>query len=132
MTADQAWDQLRYLAGLLRDRQPIPDELADFLADAIEASEGKPLADVAKAKALTDELGLTAQNRRKIDIPLLEIRAERDFGDGDEPPSQNQAAKLIGQSYGVSQATAINRLRDLDDLERQGIEELRNLSHDPD
>lgn len=124
MTSEQAWDQLRNLARLLRDRQPIPDELADFLADAIEATEGKDLPDKAKAKALTDELELTANNRRKIDIEPRDVQLERDFGDD---PSQNAFASRVADIYQVTPSTILNRLQDAAEEEQKDIQELRRL-----
>lgn len=124
MTSDEAWDSLRHLAKLLRDRQPIPDDLADYLADAIEASEGKDLADKAKAKALTDELELTANNRRKIDLNCQDVQVERDFGDD---PSQNAFAARVAEIYNVTPSTVLNRLHEAEEAEKKDIEELRQL-----
>lgn len=124
MTSDQAWDQLRYLAGLLRDRQPIPDDLADYLAGAIEATEGKDLPDKAKAKAFTDELELTANNRRKAEIDTRDVQVERDFGDD---PSQNAFAARVAGIYQVTPSTILNRLREEEAEEHKDIEELRRL-----
>ncbi|WP_153146455.1 hypothetical protein [Dechloromonas sp. H13] len=121
MTADQAWDQLRYLARLLRARQPIPDELADFIADAIEATEGKNIEATKKGKAFTDELELTARNRRKIEIPLRDLGVEHDFGDD---PSENAFASRMANSYQVGETTIRNRLDELDEERRKEAAEL--------
>lgn len=126
MTANDAWDQMRYLAQLLRDRKPIPDDLADFLADAIEASEAKTVEDKKKAKAFTDELGLTANNRRKIDFTAADAQLERDFGmPGDAYPSQSSSAVHTAEKFMVSRSTVINRLREADESTRSDIELLR-------
>ena len=120
-SARVAWARMRRLAGLLRARQPIPDDLADFVADAIEAAEGKPLTDVRKAKAFTDELELTARNRRKRDLTPAEAQVERDFRvPGAEYPSQTKAAKHISRALGLSESTVINRLREAGKLQ-QGV-----------
>jgi hypothetical protein len=59
---DAAALALQWMAMSLRKYGKMPQGLADHLADAIEASMGKPAKH--RAKALTDELGLTAKNRR--------------------------------------------------------------------
>lgn len=118
MTADQAWDKLRHLAKLLRARQPIPDDLADFIAAAVEATEGKDIEDRRKAKAFTDELGLTALNRRKIEIPLQEVQIERDFGDD---PSQNKLASRLAEIYSVTPSTILGRMREAEEERRMAF-----------
>lgn len=121
MTADQAWDQLRYLARLLRARQPIPDELADLIADAIEATEGKNIEPAQKGKAFTDELELTARNRRKTDIPLRDLGVEHDFRDD---PSGNAFASRMADIYKVAPSTIRNRLANLEEERRKEAAEL--------
>ena len=118
MTADQAWDKLRHLAKLLRARQPIPDDLADFIAAAVEATEGKDIEDRRKAKALTDELGLTALNRRKIEIPLQEVQIERDFGDDH---SQNKFASRLAEFYSVTPSTILGRMHEAEEESRMAF-----------
>jgi hypothetical protein len=118
MTADQAWDNLRHLAKLLRARLPIPDDLADFIAVAVEATEGKDIEDRRKAKALTDELGLTALNRRKIEIPLQEVQIERDFGDD---PSQNKFASRLAEHYSVTPSTILGRVHEAEEERRRAF-----------
>ena len=122
MTSEQAWDKLRQLASLLRHRQPIPDDLADFIADAIEASACKELPDKAKAKALTDELELTANNRRRAVIDRRDVLLERYFGDD---LSQTKFAARLGGIYQVTPSTVLNRLHEAEEEERKNIEDLR-------
>lgn len=121
MTAEQAWDQMRYLSKLLRARQPIPNDLADFVADAIEAIEGKDLEDKAKGKAFTDELCLTALNRRKVDISIRDLQVERDFGDD---LSQNKFTARMAAIEGVTPGTILNRMREADNERRKELLEL--------
>ena len=59
---DKAAEVLMLTARLLRSGEPIPAQLAQYLADAFEASMVKPLE--IRAKSLTLELNLTALNRR--------------------------------------------------------------------
>jgi hypothetical protein len=115
---------LRDLAGLLRDRKPIPDELADFLADAIEATAGKNLPDKTKGKAFTDELELTANNRRRAEIGWQDVEVERDFGDD---ASQNKFAARLAEIHQVTPSTILNRLQEADEERKKDIEELRRL-----
>ncbi len=124
MTSDQAWDRLRDLAGLLRDRKPIPDELADFLADAIEATASKNLPDKTKGKAFTDELELTANNRRRAEIGWQDVEVERDFGDD---ASQSKFAARLAEIHQVTPSTILNRLQEADEERKKDIEELRRL-----
>lgn len=116
-----AWRRMRHLAELLRAGQPIPADLAAFVADAIEAVEGKPITDARKAKAFTDELELTARNRRKLDLTPEEAQIERNFSvPSDGYPSQTKAAKHISKALGLSESTVINRLREAEKLQ-QGV-----------
>lgn len=124
MTAEQAWDQMRYLSKLLRARQPIPNDLADFVADAIEAIEGKELDDKSKGKAFTDELGLTALNRRKVDISIRDLQVERDFGDD---LSQNKFTARMAEIEGVTPGTILNRMREADIERSKELMELGQL-----
>ena len=130
--SDIAWDRLRQLAQLLRDRQQIPIELADFVADAIEASEGKELEPKKKLKALGDELGLTANNRQKVSLSAADVRVIQDFDINDDgPASQTETAKVIAARFGISESTVVNRVREADAQTREDIEYLQSLG-DPD
>lgn len=121
-----AWDRLRKLAQLLKDRQPIPREMADFVADAILAVESKDTDDVAKAKKLTDELGLTALNRRRLNLTAADAQLERDFGvPGDDYPSQTAAARHIAKQFGISERTAHSRLQEAEEKTARDLAELR-------
>src|SRR5262245_46064793 len=65
---DAAAELLTHAAKYLRKREPMPHELADYIADAFTRAATKP-ADT-RAKRLTDWLNLTANNRRKANVPF--------------------------------------------------------------
>lgn len=62
---DAAKDALLIAAGYIRRGETLPGDLAQHLAEAIEAAMAQPVK--LRAKALTDELKLTAKNRRPKD-----------------------------------------------------------------
>jgi hypothetical protein len=117
--ADAAADALLILAQYLRRGEAVPSELAKYLADAIEASMEKP--SKARGKAFTDELHLTANNRRPVGY-WLEIgqAIEELISNG----HSNEIAKAkIVEKYGISEKTAANYL----DRYREAINETQRI-----
>ena len=94
---------LRWIAISLREHGRMPQGLADHLADAIDASMGKPAK--CRAKALTDELGLSAKNRRPgadfyaVGVHIRLLMHERGL-------SMSAAAGEVAHKFGISDATA--------------------------
>lgn len=100
---EAAAEALRWMAMSLRKSGMMPQGLAEHLADAIEASMGKPIK--YRAKALTDELGLTAKNRRSaadeftVGTHIRLLMHEKGL-------SMSAAAGEIAHIFGISDATA--------------------------
>lgn len=94
---------LRWIARSLREYGKMPQGLAVHLADAIDVSMGKPAK--YRAKALTDELGLTAKNRRPgadfytVGVHIRLLMHERGL-------SMSAAAGEVAHSFGISDSTA--------------------------
>lgn len=104
-----AANALLIIAKRLRGGEPLADNLAGWLADAIEASMTKPESE--RGKAFIFELGLTARNRR----PAADWC---EFGEKfesliDEGFTQNGAASEISANYRnhrgeeISESTAV-------------------------
>lgn len=98
---DAAARVLVHFAQLLRRREQIPGNLADYIADAIEASMGKPT--LRRAKAFTDELHLTTNNRRPADWHKLGAKFAELLAAG---CSETRAALTIADDFNVSTSTA--------------------------
>jgi hypothetical protein len=94
---------LEMLAKALRERiLPYP-MLADYVADAIEAAAAKPT--IYQARALTDELNLTSQDRRPAHSWLEVGHAMHILlGDG---ISQTKAKLAVAVEFGVDESTAL-------------------------
>ena len=96
-----AVDALRIAAEYLRRREALPDNLADWLADAIEASMGKP--DKENGRALLLELGLTAANRRPAaDWIEVSTHWDRLVSDG---MSKIQARAATAAAFDIDETT---------------------------
>lgn len=67
---DAASELLLLSVEYLRNRQPMPPMLADYIADAFESAAVKPREH--RPKQLTDELHLTANNKRKANTDWLD------------------------------------------------------------
>jgi hypothetical protein len=106
---DAAAELLLLAAKYLRNRTPLTDDLADYLAGAIEASMRKP--EPHRLNALGTELFLTTPNRRPA-ADWLEVGRQFDnivdpFDPSSTPAqSQNSAAAQIAADFGISEATA--------------------------
>jgi hypothetical protein len=127
-----AWVEMRSLAKLLRDRKPIPDKLADFIANAIDGAENaearaekhNPLDANQKAKVFTNKLGLTSSQvgARSKGMNWQEAEVEHDFGDfSSERKAKQHIAKLGG--FGVG--TAGNRLKQADKERQAEVREMQ-------
>lgn len=98
---DAARDALLVAAGYIRRGEAFPGNLADHLAGAIEAAMAKP--EKHRAKALTDELNLTANNARLSgDWMTIGDDVERLIEGGS---TQKKAFADIGLRYGISVST---------------------------
>ena len=71
VSKDDAASALLILAKQLRNREVVSYELADWMADAIEASMGKD--EKKRAKEFTDELGLTVIGSRRKAVSYIEL-----------------------------------------------------------
>jgi len=71
VSKDDAASALLILAKQLRNRETVSHELADWVADAVEASMGKE--ENKRAKAFTDELGLTGGGNRRKAVSYIEL-----------------------------------------------------------
>ena len=67
---DAASELLLLAVGYLRDRRPMPPMLADYIAEAFESAALKPRE--YRPKQLTDDLFLTANNKRKASVDWLD------------------------------------------------------------
>jgi hypothetical protein len=102
---EAAAEALRWIARSLRKYGKMPQGLADHLADAIDASMGKPAQ--YRAKALTDELGLTANNRRPA-ADVYEVGTHIRLLMHEKGLSMSAAAGEVAHDFGISDATARN------------------------
>lgn len=100
---DQAAEALRIAAGYLRRREVVPDNVADWLADAIDCAMHKPEAHRARALAL--ELGLAALNWR----PAADWLDVGKFMDDmiDAGANQTTAARQAAVEFNIVEATAV-------------------------
>ncbi len=100
---EQAAVALRIAAGYLRRREVVPDNVADWLADAIVRAMHRPPAH--RARALAVELGLAALNRRPA-AHWLDVGA---FMDNliDAGANQTTAARDASNEFNVVEATAV-------------------------
>lgn len=98
---DAARDVLLIAAGYIRRGEALPGNLAEHLAGAIEAAMAKP--EKHRAKALTDELNLTANNARLAgNFVEIGCDVERHIKEGS---TQKKAFTDIGKQYGISAST---------------------------
>ena len=128
------WGEMRCLAKLLRDRKPIPDGLADFIANAIDGAEQaarkaekhNPMSDGQKAKVLTNKLGLTSSRvgAPSKEITSQEAEVERDFGDF--PSAKKTWAHIAKLGSKCSLGTARNRLKQADEERKTEIREIQD------
>lgn len=122
---DAARDALLIAAGYIRRGDALPGNLAEHLAGAIEAAMAKP--EKLRAKALTDELNLTANNARPAgDWAHIGCEAEELVRKG---LTQEKAFGKISNKYDMSEITVRRYFRQCDkaqalidaDLLKRGI-----------
>ena len=100
---EAAKDALLIAAGYIKRGVPLPGNLADHIAGAIEAAMAKPKE--RRAKALTDELSLSAVNRRpKADWALVGADVERHIS---EEANEDKALLDMSDKYGISKSTTL-------------------------
>lgn len=98
---EAAKDALLIAADYLKRGVPLPGILASHLADAIGAAMAKP--QELRAKALTDELLLSAVNRRpSANWLLVGAAVERHISQG---ASKDRALLDVSDEYGISKTT---------------------------
>ncbi len=98
---DAAKKVMLIAAGYIRRGEALPGNLAEYLVEAIEAAMAKPVK--LRAKALTDELGLTANNRRpRGDWATIGAEVERRVNAGESP---EKAIVDLSLDTGISDRT---------------------------
>ena len=112
---DKAAEYLKLVIEPLRNGEAVPDPVATFLANAIELAMAKRTTKE-KIKALTDELFLTANNRRaKGDLLVIgrdfdehynaEINRRKELGESSRG-AQAFVTKIISKKYEISSSLA--------------------------
>lgn len=104
VSQDDAVSALLMLAKQLRNREIVSYELADWMADAIEASMEKP--EEKLAKAFTDELGLTVIGSRRKSVSYLDVGPEVD-NLIDSGMSKTAAFEEVAANYGIVKNTVV-------------------------
>lgn len=99
--AEQAAVVLRLAAALMRRRQSLPHELADYLAGAFESSMAKP--QESRVQELAHELHLKARNRRPAKAGWIDAYSVMQENPG---MRQSDLARAIVGRFGVSMSTA--------------------------
>lgn len=97
-----ATEVLRIAAGYLRRGEPLPANLADYLADAIEAAMAKPAEH--RLSALGLELNLTASNRRPAAHWVDIAHRCEELQDGTR--STDAVANDVAAEFGIGVSTA--------------------------
>ncbi len=98
---DAAAKLLLLSAEYLRNRQPMPSMLADYIADAFESAAVKPREH--RPKQLTDELRLTANNKRKANADWLDAYEVIKANPNKKPHAQ---AAELAKHAGIGQTKA--------------------------
>jgi hypothetical protein len=118
-SSDAAAHLLLIAARYIRNQEPLPMELAEFIADAIESSMTIPDGEERIRKFLLG-LHLTSDHRRPEFTNWYEIgcamddELHKDHGDQRQPArvrlkkiTQNQAALIVSKRFGASPATVV-------------------------
>jgi hypothetical protein len=108
---------LAIAAEYLKDREPLPDALADYLARAfrhataiVEADAGQRVED-ARIARLAHALGMTRnEGRPRADVSKFDV-ALTVLVHGDDV-SETEMAKVLAETYGVSRSTARTRIKE--------------------
>ncbi|WP_417584622.1 hypothetical protein [Nitrincola sp.] len=99
---EKAWDCLAIAAKYMKRGLPVPLDLAEHLAEAIEMAMHKPVNN--RLTVLSKELHLAADNRRKVPYHPLEVF---EFVEAikDEHPSLKKAFESTGKTFGIGRST---------------------------
>lgn len=121
---EEAAQALLLAAEYIRKGEPLPDPLADYMADGIEQAMRNPARhdpyNMDRGRALLVTLNLEAKNRRPSKIQGYGIREGvysvctdnqvflymESLMHGDEKKSQNAASKLAAEKFDISESTA--------------------------
>lgn len=112
--AEQAARVLTLAAELLRKRERLPHDLADYLADAFEAAMAKPPEHRVQHLAL--ELHLRASNRRPTRVGWTDAYQVMQDNPG---MSKAQLARAIVRKFSVSESTAKRLIDQARNAERE-------------
>lgn len=99
---EAAWKILAVAADMMRKGRPLSDDIADFIASAIETAMPKPLDN--RLTMLSRELHLNTENRRPAPYHPWQVY---EFAQGlkDEYPSQRQLFTAVGEALGIGRST---------------------------
>lgn len=121
---EAAKDALLIAADYLKRGVPLPGILASHLADAIEAAMEKP--EKLRAKALTDELRLTANNRRpRKNYVHIGAEIEREISDHG---NEEMALLKISEIHNIDKSTAWRYWQDYQSASKAEIKFRRAIS----
>lgn len=96
-----AGEALTIAADYLRRREPLPPELADYLAGAFEMTAAKDTAH--QGPALLRELGIEVQNRRPVNVDAFDLAIFVDVeSDG---KSERKRILAAAERWDVSEST---------------------------
>lgn len=104
---DAASEVLALVVVYLRERKSLPGMLADYIADAFELAVAKPKE--LRAKQLTDELNLTANNKRKVAVTWLDAY---EIIKQNEGKSINALSEKLGKTFNIGTETARIRIKE--------------------
>lgn len=96
-----AGDALTIAADYLRRREPLPPELADYLADAFKFAAAKD--EPHQGTALLRELGLEVENRRPVNVDAFDLALFVD--DKENGKSDRQRILAAAEQWNVSEGT---------------------------
>jgi hypothetical protein len=121
---DAARDALLIAAEYIRRGEALPGNLADHIAGAIEAAMVKP--QKVRAKALTDKLHLTANNRKpKKDYVSIGAEIERHIS---KHSSEDKALLDICEIHNIGKSTAWRYWQDYQSASKKEIQFRRTIS----
>ncbi len=107
---NSARDALLLVAGYIQRGEALPGNLAAFLVDAIEAAMAKP--PKLRAKALTDELGLTTNNARPAGDKVKIALEAYDRIKATKGKKKEEAYATVGQQHSINAKTVTRYLEE--------------------